>query len=137
MTSTLKTPLRSILSSRSFWIAVISKVMRLNVSKIHVSAVTLTYLQVQESSIYSHTNLNYFQVEVSEIGINFDVDLEDMVALFVPLLTLTKYLTNERESKVLMGFPASIDCNGFFMVRIVAQHADLRFNSACYLSMDD
>jgi len=77
-------------------------------------------------------NLNFRQAEGIEIGVNFDVDLNDMGQLSFST-NINKYLTNERQSG-----PASdiIDCNGFFGTDCSPTPV-LRFIQRTTWSMDD
>lgn len=78
------------------------------------------------------TNLNYFQVQGIEVGINFDVDLDDMGALSFSS-NINKYLTNERQSSSLS---AVIDCNGFYGSDC-SPTSDLRFIQRATWARDD
>jgi iron complex outermembrane receptor protein len=78
------------------------------------------------------TNLNYFQVEGIEVGINFDVELEDMGQLSFST-NINKYLTNERQSS---DVSAVIDCNGFYGSDC-SPTSELRFIQRATWSMDD
>jgi iron complex outermembrane receptor protein len=77
-------------------------------------------------------NLNFRQAEGIEVGINFDVDLNDMGQLSFST-NINKYLTNERRSGPTSDI---IDCNGFFGTDC-SPTPDLRFIQRTTWSMDD
>lgn len=77
-------------------------------------------------------NLNYRQAEGIEVGLNFDVELNDMGTLSFST-NINKYLTTERQSG-----PASavIDCNGFYGSDC-SPTSDLRLIQRTTWSLDD